>query len=217
MNFSDGIAGRQSTPERYRRLGWLVGLLPASPQILEIGSWVGMSAVNFCEHLASNRKSGAVWCIDAWVPYLEPNSSSVSDIMNTAATNGEALKAFIENTKGLPVHILRGKSSDVCPMLADHRFDLVYIDGAHDYESVRHDIRQAKRLVKPGGIICGDDMEFPIDQAENYRSVANLEWFKPGHPGVTVAVHDELKVAAVMDCIWMVREKDGEFAALHAT
>jgi len=35
--------------------------------------------------------------------------------------------------------------------------DFIYIDGQHTYEAVIHDIRNAKRLIKPGGIIAGHD------------------------------------------------------------
>jgi predicted O-methyltransferase YrrM len=40
---------------------------------------------------------------------------------------------------------------------ADHHFDIVYIDAAHEYEPVKADIAAWLSKVKVGGIICGDD------------------------------------------------------------
>lgn len=37
------------------------------------------------------------------------------------------------------------------------RFDLIYIDGSHDYDDVASDIRYAWPLLKDGGILVGDD------------------------------------------------------------
>lgn len=39
----------------------------------------------------------------------------------------------------------------------DRKFDVVYLDTAHDYETVMRQLRQARRVCKPGAIICGDD------------------------------------------------------------
>ena len=36
-------------------------------------------------------------------------------------------------------------------------FDSVFIDGSHDYDSVKQDIENWSRLIKPGGIISGHD------------------------------------------------------------
>ena len=37
--------------------------------------------------------------------------------------------------------------------------DFVFIDGAHDYESMKKDIQACKRILRPGGIICGHDFD----------------------------------------------------------
>jgi hypothetical protein len=39
----------------------------------------------------------------------------------------------------------------------DEFFDIVYIDGSHDYNSVTNDIRSWIPKIKKGGFICGDD------------------------------------------------------------
>ncbi|MBV5337266.1 MAG: class I SAM-dependent methyltransferase, partial [Deltaproteobacteria bacterium] len=57
-----------------------------------------------------------------------------------------------------------GASDDVLPLLSDSTFDIVYIDGAHDFKSVKSDLRNASRLVVEGGVLCGDDLEAQLSQ-----------------------------------------------------
>jgi len=53
--------------------------------------------------------------------------------------------------------MLRGRSSDFAGMLEGKDFDFIFIDGAHDYDSVRYDIKVAFSALKPGGFLCGHD------------------------------------------------------------
>ena len=39
----------------------------------------------------------------------------------------------------------------------DKRFDLIYIDGDHKYNSVKNDIISSLKIIKPGGILSGHD------------------------------------------------------------
>lgn len=54
----------------------------------------------------------------------------------------------------------------------DGPFDLAFIDGLHDIESVRRDIEGALRLVKPGGMIAFHD----LGQSEVAAAVNSFEW-----------------------------------------
>jgi SAM-dependent methyltransferase len=46
--------------------------------------------------------------------------------------------------------------------------DVVFIDGAHDYDSVKRDIQNCLPLLKPGGLLCGHDMnELGVQKAVN--------------------------------------------------
>jgi predicted O-methyltransferase YrrM len=55
------------------------------------------------------------------------------------------------------MRILRGSITDFKDLLGAPFFDLIFIDGAHDYFSVVNDIRVSLRGLKPGGILCGHD------------------------------------------------------------
>jgi hypothetical protein len=57
---------------------------------------------------------------------------------------------------GQPVTIWRMTSAQFFVDFAG-RVDWVYIDGLHDYESVKADLYGARQILKPGGVIYGDD------------------------------------------------------------
>ena len=63
-------------------------------------------------------------------------------------------------------------------------FDMVFIDGAHDYENVKADIQAWKPLVRPGGLLCGHD------------------W---GHPPIVQAVRELLGTPESSSTIWYAR------------
>jgi predicted O-methyltransferase YrrM len=42
-------------------------------------------------------------------------------------------------------------------LLPNNFFDLIFIDGAHDYDNVYFDIKQALVSLKAGSILCGHD------------------------------------------------------------
>ena len=53
-----------------------------------------------------------------------------------------------------------GKVEDVAPLLASGTFGLVWIDGAHDAESVARDTALALRVLSPGGTIAWHDWDY---------------------------------------------------------
>jgi len=41
------------------------------------------------------------------------------------------------------------------------KFDMVFIDGSHDYAHVAGDISMYRQLLRPNGILCGHDFNEP--------------------------------------------------------
>jgi len=58
------------------------------------------------------------------------------------------------------VKIHRDRSADFFARVTQH-LDWVYIDGDHSLEAVLNDLRSAWRCVRPRGILCGDDLDWP--------------------------------------------------------
>lgn len=123
-----------------------------SLRIMEIGSFVGGSASILSRH------ASYLLCVDTWQGSGKPN-----DEMAPLYQSGEVLKTFQSNTAQFPIrpHIhVRTTDPDSLPEhleLFEHPFDLIFIDGGHDYDSVKNDIQIARKHIAPGGIICGHD------------------------------------------------------------
>jgi len=122
------------------------------------------------------------------------------------------------------VSILRESSRKALPLLETGSFDIIYIDGCHAYESVLADIGEAKRLIKPGGIICGDDLEVQLHECDRRFAFANREVDVPQdpktgkqfHPGVTLAVGQEFGEVGEYLGFWAVhRTQSGRFEPLR--
>ena len=190
-------------------------------EILEIGSWAGASAVSWASALKKLGRKGRVTCVDAWRPYfdLDKEKEGIYQRMNRAAENGMIYKLFQHNVASSGfTSIIRakpGKSRKVLPKLAARSFDVVYLDGSHMFEDVLFDVRQAKRLVRPGGIVCGDDLEMQLkdlDPAEVELAARSRHDYVPAstsgtyyHPGVTLAVAREFGEVSAWDGFWTVR------------
>jgi predicted O-methyltransferase YrrM len=122
--------------------------LAAGKVVLEIGSYCGRSTI--C--LAHTAKS--VLAVD---PFDGRGTPSPADTYQT----------FLDNLQrhGVAerVGVRRGTTSEVTPELPAV-FDLVFVDGAHDYESVRADIQAAMAVLKPDGVLAFHDYRLPDER-----------------------------------------------------
>lgn len=193
-----------------------------SVKILEIGSWVGNSALTWSEAIYTFcPKGGALLCVDPWKPYFTEQETQLVgsySSMQEAADTGLAYELFLHNIKfaapNVKISHIRNTLPDCSDLLRQDGYDLIYIDGSHHYEDVLMDITHANRLLRPGGIICGDDLELQYDDCDQAlaRSHAATDWIHDPlaacgyHPGVTLAIYDYFKSR-----VW---SKFGTWAAL---
>jgi hypothetical protein len=147
-------------------LTWLAAQARIHPLIAEVGSHKGRST----RALADNCR-GVVYAIDPWAGYVNNDGSQARWI-------GDPDQAFACFKRNLKDHLRKGRVvicrtglgeavKGVLPFV-----DMVFIDGDHRYEQVRDDILLAKRILKPGGLLCGHDY-------------GHVEW-----PGVQRAVNE---------------------------
>jgi hypothetical protein len=137
-------------------LAWLATQATNRYRIVEIGSWVGRST----RALADNTK-GVVTAVDTW------------DGMDTTVTDQRAydsvlvgkpedwlLNQFKNNMRGLKnVRIMQMTSLEAAVALKRETFDMIFIDGSHNYEAVKADILAWQPLLAKGGLLCGHDYE----------------------------------------------------------
>jgi len=131
--------------------------IPDGAVFVEIGSWMGQSIAVFCQELQDIGKAAEVWCVDtfkgeqnqpAHVEIVEDNGGSVKHLFDSN-TEAAGVRDMIE--------AIVGDSAESASKFADGSIDAVYIDAAHDYNSVVKDLAAWFPKVKPDGVFSGHD------------------------------------------------------------
>lgn len=154
---------------------------------VEIGSWKGKSSTYMGVEIINSGKKIKFDCVDTWLgsqEHINPNSSYYEPLLeikdglyNRFLTNIEPLKSVINP--------IRMTSVEASKLFEDKTLDFVFIDGAHDYDSVFDDIQHWFPKVKVGGYISGDDLDWRgvnmavYDNFENnFISIKGKTWIK---------------------------------------
>jgi hypothetical protein len=192
---------------------------------LEIGTWFGEGSTQIW--LDNLPEGSTLTLLDPWRPYC--SAADMADPgFNYAAVDAQVLEAYLatilavrkfENAHPgrVTVDIVRGDSERVMARMRDGIFDFIYIDGDHKYESVRQNLRDAKRLARNDiALICGDDLEhLPSPEllaiARDFKDRDFLRAPHHFHPGVMLAVDEELGRVGMQDGFWWVFKKYGQF------
>lgn len=152
ISSSLSIPGWMDVPD----LEWLADRASRCKSIVEVGSWMGRST----RALASNTL-GVVYAVDTFEGSQE-HQTFLAD-----KSKDWLYEVFLKNTSDLEnLRVLRMTSLMASEYLKDQLFNMVFIDAAHEYESISVDIKVWKVRVRPGGILCGHDRGFPsVSQA----------------------------------------------------
>jgi hypothetical protein len=113
----------------------------------EIGVWEG----DYSAKLLMLARPTRLHLIDAWHAFTE----SQADQLTRDSMYEGVCRRFADMTASGRVVIHRALSTEVLDELEP--LDWVYLDGSHTYEGVRADLESYYALVKPGGVIAGDD------------------------------------------------------------
>lgn len=146
----------------YRPLYYAIAeLMPDGGSFVEVGSWQGQSAVTLCQRLQDIGKTATVYCVDTFQG--EQNQPAHVEIVKSLG--GSTFDKFSENIVAAGVANMifpvKGDSAESASNFADGSLDGVFIDAAHDYDSVVKDVAAWFPKVKPGGIFAGHD--YPSD------------------------------------------------------
>jgi predicted O-methyltransferase YrrM len=157
-------------------LEWLAYQAGRHTRIVEVGAWMGRSTM-----VLANHTPGCVHAVDHWRGSIE-HQAGLAD-----KDPGWLYQQFHHN---LLKHIDVGR---VIPIAMDsisaahffrdfqHVFDMVFIDGSHEYEAVKADIEAWTPIVK--GMLCGHDA---------------------GHPPVMRATHEAFPQVRHERSMWVV-------------
>ena len=147
---------------------------------VEIGCFLGRSTAYLGSRIALARKKITVYGVDPWLGWNGNRPCSTFAV-------------FLENmVKAGLIDIvvpLRMTSEQAGRLFDDRSVDFCFIDGDHEYEAVREDLRTWFPRIRDGGIIGGHD------------------YINDAHPGVKQAVDeffkDQVKVSGMS---WHIRK-----------
>lgn len=133
---------------------------------IEVGSWLGCSARHIASHM---QEDGVLYCIDTW------QGSSEHDGDARLLT---LYQQFLSNTihAGLAEKIVPVRMTSIeAAQALNVKADLIYVDGAHDTDSVRNDILAWFPHLNEGGTLCGDDWCWPSVQVGVIQAAQKLK------------------------------------------
>ncbi len=138
---------------------------------LEVGVFHGVTARNICELLYQIHKDDFKY---VGLDLFEKNDENKSEIIpNTHFSNPlkhiyfkyikrqdpyslEAVEELLKKFKN-NINLIKGNSNKVLPNINMSKIDYVFLDGGHDYDTVRNDLLNCIEVIKNNGTILCDD------------------------------------------------------------
>ena len=125
-------------------------------KIAEIGVREGNNAQNILEILQTKKlEIEELVLIDPYKEYYDFVTKKIVLPQSEEDRNFENLRKKFKSFKN--VKIVRKASEDAVNDFRDEYFNLIYIDGNHDYKYIKNDLNLWYKKLKKGGMIAGDD------------------------------------------------------------
>lgn len=136
-----------------------VDTFPSKSHFVEVGSWRGRSTAYMAVNIINSGKDIKFDCVDTWRGSLteEVHQQDPSVVNDTLY---DEFLANMEHVKNI-INPIRMTSMEAVKLYEDASLDFVLIDGSHEYDDVCNDINEWLKKIKVGGMIAGDDFEWP--------------------------------------------------------
>ena len=199
-------------------LGTLAGLT-VPDVILEFGSWLGKSAHTWCKNSSQDTIVVAVDTFlgssEHWLD-LSPVKEFSRQELNLSGGRPQLYEHFLRNMTvcGIAERVFAfpGTTQTFFEVFSKLKIDfpLIYVDAAHDYESVTRDLNFAYQLLpeenltsKPKcGVIVGDDYEtWPSVRlaVENFADVMNLPFIYGNNRSIFYSLTKDANAQLIYD------------------
>lgn len=122
----------------------------------EIGVWKG----DFSNIIINNLKPKKIYLIDPWKDFGPEYFGKVHEKYDQIRQNlrfNFVKKRFQKLIKKKQVKLLKMTSKEAIKNFKKGYLDFVYIDGNHDYNFVKYDLKNYFYFLKSGGYLIGDD------------------------------------------------------------
>jgi hypothetical protein len=167
---------------------------------IEVGSFLGYSAIHFAKHLKKHNPDSKLICIDTWLGSYEHYLFSKNgnhgwdkkDYMQWKHGQSSLYHKFISNV------ILHDVQDIIIPLpfpsttgfkILNHVFnshnvkaDFAYIDGSHEEDEVYVDLYNYYHLLDKNGILCGDDWAWDSVRGDVQKFCSNNSLQYTLHP-----------------------------------
>jgi predicted O-methyltransferase YrrM len=162
--YQDYLLDLQNTPEQPAIGQVLTQLRPRV--VVEAGTWKGDSAIRMATILAGLQVDAAIVCVDTWLGSLEHLAGTIPgwDIRPYLKHGYPTLyHQFLANAmhRGCQDRIvpIANSTTNGARWLLRQQVvaDMVYLDASHEEDDVYQDLLLYWKLLRPGGVICGDD------------------------------------------------------------
>ena len=138
---------------------------------LEIGVFHGVTARNICELLYQTHKNDFKYIgLDLFVE----NKENENEVIPNNTFNNPLKRIYfkyikkqnpysLESVKDLlkkfetNIHLIQGNSNKVLKKLDMSKIDYVFLDGGHEYNTVKNDLDNCVEVIKKGGTVLCDD------------------------------------------------------------
>ena len=139
-------------------------------RIVEVGSWKGLSAIHMATLLKrAGAKGFEILCVDTWLGsaehWLKRDDPIFFDSLRLKFGHPRLYDQFLANVLATrhddvitPFPLASGQAAVFLAAKAV-KFDLAYIDAAHDEVSVKADLDSYWPLLRSGGVLLGDDYD----------------------------------------------------------
>jgi predicted O-methyltransferase YrrM len=140
---------------------------------VEVGCWMGKSAVFMAEMIKQSGKKIHFFAVDIWEDFEQEGQTH-------CAPYGE----FLKNMAPLKefIHIIKADSAKAAELFDDNSIDFLFIDANHQYEYVKSDINSWMSKVR--GVMAGHDYDWPgVKQAvtellPDHRVINGNTWIR---------------------------------------
>jgi len=138
-------------PEVYQEM---VKRFPSGSKFVEIGSWKGKSSAFMAVEIANSGKQIDFYCVDTFEGSVEhQNNPELPRLYNIFKDNMKPVEDYYQD--------MRMSSMEAVKKFQDESLDFVFIDGSHEYEDIKDDIKSWLPKVKKGGVLAGHDYYLP--------------------------------------------------------
>lgn len=144
-------------------LYWLIRLIKPRT-IVQCGVCNGLSAAFMMLALAKNGPDGRLKVIDL-PPVFDPSDplwTVEGKVYGVVIPEGKTTGWIVPDIYRDRFEVLNGDAKELLPKLVDHvdSIDLFYHDSDHTYRHMMFEFHEAKRKLRPGGLVVGDDVSW---------------------------------------------------------